>query len=222
MSRASSSTLRRIIVTDSSNSFGSGAASPRSSARSIICTVVSTGVSGVRNSWLRTAMNWSLAALASASSWAAPVQLGREAVALEGDGDLVGGRPHQLDLLRLEPGAGAGAERERADDLAPGDQRVAGVGRDAQRPHELHGRIAGGLHVFDDGGTLGGDNLPADGLADVQGAEPRGHVLGHALARRQPQPLVVLAQDVVEVDLEPEVDGQLAEERLEQFGRAVF
>ena len=66
ISRASSSTLRRISSRVGRTSVGS----PGSSSSAV--TVARTGVSGVRSSWLSTARNWSLVRLAaSAASLAA-------------------------------------------------------------------------------------------------------------------------------------------------------
>ena len=90
-------------------------------------------------------------------------QGGLGALALHGDGHLVGYGSHEVKLRPVEAGAGASAEGEGAEHAPLRDQRKGGVGLDAEGPDQRGARIVRLLDVLghDALGVAGG--APADG-----------------------------------------------------------
>ena len=88
-------------------------------------------------------------------------------------GDLVCHGPHQLDLVRLEAGASPRAERERPDQVALCDQRVAAVRLQAEGPDEAGARLVGALDVLGDDPLAVARDAAADGDAEVEPLDAR-------------------------------------------------
>ena len=127
---------------------------------------------------------------------------------------------HQRQLVLAERRLRPRAERQRAEDAILTEQRMAGVGLDAQRADQFRLRLGGSLDVRKDDGA----SLRRRAAAHRRAAAPldlRCDLVRHAGGGVQPQPPGGLVPKEVEKQTAVQILHHRAAKRLDEFLRAV-
>ena len=105
----------------------------------------------------------------------------RSMVAMMGDGgsQQVAREPHHLQLGFVQAGPGAGAERQRADQLGPVEQGEAGVAASTQRRRHREVLVLAVVHVGVGQGDAGLGDHAAHRLTQDHAGQARQVLLGH-------------------------------------------
>ena len=152
---------------------------------------------------------------------AASPQLVVRALAFHRHRRLVGNRLHQLQFVFLKN------ERERVpkervpSSRPPGNQREAGVGRDADLADDTRFRRRCRLHVFAHHPLAPARHDAAHGIPEFQPPQPFRLVIAYAARRVQPQTTAVVGHQVVEVNLQPQMGGKSAEDAAHDLARLI-
>ena len=176
---------------------------------------------GVRSSWLMLARNWLLASLAAsaARAWRSRDSSKRMrcmAMATWSATAFISASSSSANV-----GLVRRAERKRADGLALVQQRVAGVGLDAEGTDQIGAGVGRGLDVLRHDSAAVARHAAAHRAAEVQPLDLAGRLLGDAGAGVQPQAVLLFVHQEVEEHLAAEVVHHSAAERLDDPLRLV-
>ena len=141
---------------------------------------------------------------------------------LQGRGDLVGNRPHELHFVRGESRARPRPEGQGAEETTLGQQGMAGVGLDAPRLDQRGPAIRGVEDVLGDDPLLVTRDAAANGFTVVEPLHCASLLGWNAGARVQVQPARrVIHQEVEEhlaVEVAHDLAADLVDESLRVFG----